>query len=125
MTPTNADLRQFILNFFSDEELETLCFDYFPEVRQDFTIGMIKNSKVMLLIDYCQVRGRGDDLYGALERERPSAWREKFGAAPVETFRRNVSTPRPNEQGTMTHACLLYTSPSPRDRTRYRMPSSA
>ena len=23
------------------------------------------------------------------------------------------------------HPCLLYTSPSPRDRTRYRMPSSA
>ena len=23
------------------------------------------------------------------------------------------------------HGCLLYTSPSPRDRTRYRMPSSA
>ena len=26
---------------------------------------------------------------------------------------------------TLTHACLLYTSPSPRDRTRSRMPSSA
>ena len=25
----------------------------------------------------------------------------------------------------MAHACLLYTSPSPRDRTRSRMPSSA
>ena len=24
-----------------------------------------------------------------------------------------------------SHPCLLYTSPSPRDRTRYRMPSSA
>ena len=24
-----------------------------------------------------------------------------------------------------TNTCLLYTSPSPRDRTRYRMPSSA
>ena len=24
-----------------------------------------------------------------------------------------------------THSCLLYTSPSPRDRTRSRMPSSA
>ena len=24
-----------------------------------------------------------------------------------------------------THVCLLYTSPSPRDRTRSRMPSSA
>jgi formylglycine-generating enzyme required for sulfatase activity len=93
MTPTNADLRQFILHFFSDEELETLCFDYFREARQDFTIGMIKNSKVILLIDYCESRGRMDDLYAALERERPTAWREKFGAAPVETFRRNVSTP--------------------------------
>jgi len=25
----------------------------------------------------------------------------------------------------LSHACLLYTSPSPRDRTRSRMPSSA
>ena len=29
------------------------------------------------------------------------------------------------EQKTQTHPCLLYTSPSPRDRTRSRMPSSA
>ena len=28
-------------------------------------------------------------------------------------------------QGTVRKACLLYTSPSPRDRTRSRMPSSA
>ena len=27
--------------------------------------------------------------------------------------------------GTINHTCLLYTSPSPRDRTRSRMPSSA
>ena len=28
-------------------------------------------------------------------------------------------------QGKLLEACLLYTSPSPRDRTRSRMPSSA
>ena len=28
-------------------------------------------------------------------------------------------------EGTMSDICLLYTSPSPRDRTRSRMPSSA
>ena len=27
--------------------------------------------------------------------------------------------------GLMAEGCLLYTSPSPRDRTRHRMPSSA
>ena len=93
MTPTNADLRQFILNFFSDEELETLCFDYFREVRQNFTDGMTKNRKVILLISYCDTRGRLNDLYAALERERSTVWREKFGAPPVETGRRPVSTP--------------------------------
>ena len=29
------------------------------------------------------------------------------------------------DEATIKKACLLYTSPSPRDRTRYRMPSSA
>ena len=31
----------------------------------------------------------------------------------------------PGPEGTKSYACLLYTSPSPRDRTRSRMPSSA
>ena len=31
----------------------------------------------------------------------------------------------PNEVSLTRNICLLYTSPSPRDRTRYRMPSSA
>ena len=30
-----------------------------------------------------------------------------------------------SDQSTMAFTCLLYTSPSPRDRTRSRMPSSA
>ena len=30
-----------------------------------------------------------------------------------------------SEESTKIHGCLLYTSPSPRDRTRSRMPSSA
>ena len=37
-----------------------------------------------------------------------------------------VCVPTPmNDDGSQNIACLLYTSPSPRDRTRSRMPSSA
>ena len=36
-----------------------------------------------------------------------------------------VMTQLREEQGTADNICLLYTSPSPRDRTRSRMPSSA
>ena len=36
-----------------------------------------------------------------------------------------VDAARPDVANTMFQDCLLYTSPSPRDRTRSRMPSSA
>jgi formylglycine-generating enzyme required for sulfatase activity len=94
MTIDNAALRQFILQTLSDEELETLCFDYFPEVVAEFGSGMSQNRKAIALIGHCQRRGRLDDLHAALARERPEAWRQSF-AAPVETFRRNVSTTTP------------------------------
>ena len=83
MTPTNADLRQFLLQTFSDEELETLVFDYFPEAAAEFGSGMSHNRKTIVLISHCDRRGRRDDLHAALERERPEAWREKFGALPA------------------------------------------
>ena len=37
----------------------------------------------------------------------------------------DVSDGEPGKDGTTYYTCLLYTSPSPRDRTRSRMPSSA
>ena len=56
---------------------------------------------------------------------------ESFQSLDVNGFDAILSvTPyynRPNQEGLYQHymACLLYTSPSPRDRTRSRMPSSA
>ena len=42
-------------------------------------------------------------------------------AAHLATTKRDVATAASDD----IRACLLYTSPSPRDRTRSRMPSSA
>ena len=93
MIPTNAELRHFIVQFFSDEELETLAFDYFPNAANDFGSGMGKSRKVIALIGHCERRDRLADLRAAVARERPEAWNRQFSEPPVETFRRNVSTP--------------------------------
>ena len=45
---------------------------------------------------------------------------EVFGNLPEEFHVRYLSV-----SGDVINSCLLYTSPSPRDRTRSRMPSSA
>ena len=54
----------------------------------------------------------------------PLADHNPYGAGPTGTFFNRVQT---FEIGRFpaTETCLLYTSPSPRDRTRSRMPSSA
>ena len=46
MEPTTADIRRFLVNTFSDEDLKTLCFDYFRDVYDDFTTGMTKGQMI-------------------------------------------------------------------------------
>ena len=55
---------------------------------------------------------------------------EKINNAVEEVIRKLVKNPKfeeaiLNKIGSRIDTCLLYTSPSPRDRTRSRMPSSA
>ena len=53
------------------------------------------------------------------EKEKP----EEETPKAVEETPATEETPKAEEE--TPKACLLYTSPSPRDRTRSRMPSSA
>ena len=48
-----------------------------------------------------------------------------FGLVGKDMSLTNTPTSVPNTPNTPPNTCLLYTSPSPRDRTRSRMPSSA
>ena len=73
-----AELRKFIIQFFSDLELEELCFDYFPDLRSEFTLGMNKSQKVIALLDYSERRGMTNHLLTTLDQLRPVAYRERF-----------------------------------------------
>ena len=57
-----------------------------------------------------------------VHRDKIQEWRKRVG----EDKANQISVQATN-RGTAVHSiiCLLYTSPSPRDRTRSRMPSSA
>ena len=63
----------------------------------------------------------GKDSYGLLALLLDLKWR---GLLPVELLACNLDQGQPNFPKHIL-PCLLYTSPSPRDRTRSRMPSSA
>jgi len=64
--------------------------------------------------DYNKVwQDRIDILQGQIDRAKASGDTENLMGFPMD------------EQIKVWENCLLYTSPSPRDRTRSRMPSSA
>ena len=48
-----AVIRELLTAAFSDEELTTLCFDYFPSVHSEFSSGMALGQKIQRLIEYC------------------------------------------------------------------------
>ena len=80
MTPTTADIRRFLVNTFGDEDLKTLCFDYFRDVYDDFTTGMTKGQMIQLLIERCVRRDALANLEAALRAERPDQYVKQFGA---------------------------------------------
>ena len=52
-THNTTDIRQYLTNAYSDDDITVLCSDYFREVYDDFTAGMSKRQKIQLLLDYC------------------------------------------------------------------------
>ena len=83
-------------------------------------------QKVRLVIDMV----RGKSANEALEilrfvNKRAALPVQKLVASAVANAEENFGVSRDDLFVAKITACLLYTSPSPRDRTRSRMPSSA
>ncbi len=85
-TPTNKQLREFILTAFNEEELDSFCFDYFDGVRSYFGSGMSKNQKVIELIAYCKTHRVMGNLLANLELKREAHYKERF--APQQEKKR-------------------------------------
>ena len=83
MVPTTADIRKFLTELFNDEELTTLCYDYFRDVYLDFALSMSKGQKIQRLIEHCDHREASPKLLAAMAAERPTLYTGRFGA-PVE-----------------------------------------
>ncbi|MFT5196077.1 MAG: sulfatase activating formylglycine-generating enzyme [Cellvibrionaceae bacterium] len=93
MTYSRSKTRQFLSDYFNDNELTNLCFDYFPLVENNFTLGMGKDQKIRELIVYCENRGKTDGLVAALERERPELYEHEL----KEAFESPISRPLPKK----------------------------
>ena len=89
-----------------------------PEAFRDIHIAMVRLLR--------EVFDHADPLYGWVPMYPSGWWSWTFAAMATPRYR----TPDPERSeaiaaGCEIWSCLLYTSPSPRDMRRSRMPSSA
>lgn len=92
-----AELRQFITQYFSDLELDELCFDYYPDLLNQFTTGMTKSQKVIALIGYCDRRGLTNHLLTTLAKLRAAAYQDQFGLVPKQQASAQTAGRNPNQ----------------------------
>ena len=85
MSYNSANIRRFLRQYFSDEELKVFCFDYFTHVYHEFALGMTKSQEIQLLLTHCLRQGKTFDLMAALQRERPSQFNQYFDTVQVST----------------------------------------
>lgn len=92
-----ADIRTFLTDAFSDEEIEIFCFDNFPWVQNEFSSGMSKNEKIRRLIEYCQRHELVPQLISALHVARRGPFENRFGKIPPQDQLKLVlPTPEPD-----------------------------
>jgi Effector-associated domain 7/Trypsin-like peptidase domain len=53
-----AAIRRLLREALTDQELEDLCMDYFPDIYNQFSLGMDKHQKTHRLLEYCNRRNQ-------------------------------------------------------------------
>ena len=89
-----ALMRQLLNAALSDEELTTLCFDYFRPVYDQFSAGMARTAKIQRLLEYVETQRQAPRLLARLEEFNPAQvalYRERLRAGRTAT----PSPPRP------------------------------
>jgi multidrug efflux pump subunit AcrB len=77
-----AGLRQRLIQTFSDEEVNTFCYDHCHPVYEQFSSGMTKTQKIHHLIEYCERRGKIPELERLLLPQKQTMQTQKQKSSP-------------------------------------------
>ena len=103
--------------------------DFNPENATQGIYGNYLNAKRMLTAKPGEDFESSQDLFDEIKEANPNA--KNIGDAIIRRITERGTTKDDRQASSESiiqsnsNTCLLYTSPSPRDRTRSRMPSSA
>ena len=69
-------IRQLLRETLSEDDLNELCMDYFPDVHESFTAGINKRQRIQQLLEYCSKRSRFAELLDRVQTINPTKFAE-------------------------------------------------
>jgi len=75
-TWNTAAIRQLLSEALDDQSLTDLAFDHFRPVYDQFGLGLTRNHKIQLLIEYCQRHNQIEALLTQIQRLNPAQYRQ-------------------------------------------------
>jgi len=69
-----AAIRQLLSEALDDQSLTDLAFDHFRPVYDQFSIGLTRNHKIQLLIEYCQRHNQIEALLNQIQHLNPAQY---------------------------------------------------
>ncbi len=78
-------VRELLMVAFSDEELDTFCYDHARPIKEQFTTGQSKGSRVQLLVEYAERYGLLPTILTAVQDANPyqfAAFAPRLNSAP-------------------------------------------
>ncbi|NJN65283.1 MAG: toll/interleukin-1 receptor domain-containing protein [Chloroflexaceae bacterium] len=81
----SLEIYNILVQSYSDEEFNHLCYYHFRPVFERFAAGMTRTQKIQELIDYCERHGEEQTLVERLRQERPNRFPPP-SPAPMESM---------------------------------------
>jgi uncharacterized protein (DUF924 family) len=75
-TWNTAAIRQLLSEALDDQSLTDLAFDHFRPVYDQFSIGLTRNHKIQLLIEYCQRHNQIEALLNQIQHLNPAQYHQ-------------------------------------------------
>ena len=104
---------------------ETTLVGTLPDTGVEITLEDIAAAQKMWSEAVVAIGEAGDNAHAAATEAAKTAYAFELGDIQFKPTLATEIPYRPDIEGTVSYFCLLYTSPSPRDKRQSRMPSSA
>ena len=108
---TQGIIRELLSKAFSNNEINTLAFDLFPDIYGDFSNSMSKGEKILAIVEYANNRGKLEPLLDYVKEKNLHQYNQYIGKTHTLNSANAIPNPPPKEKNISEQPQVAPTTP--------------